>query len=312
LEQRAGPGLADPHSKIRNSSLGEIVTEAVVFPVGIGDVAEANRRVLARAEQFFEENWIQRPLRSLNGVPPLDAAGHAVLRKKLRGVVQFLQEASVGSAVEIYDFDRLRRKLGLLEDAAAPAEAAPADISALGAAELAALPVESLSDPQLEQAFQTAQRLDAQELSTRYAQALIGRPPRPENADRFPWYAFLVQRALAEGRTDEALSLIDAGERADQEHNAGQRYSAYELRRGQIHARRGEAEIAQDVFHRLNQGDPDNMKNWAAAAEAMLTLKQGPHALRFAEEGIAQARKLNDRDSERYLQELAEAAKRVI
>jgi tetratricopeptide (TPR) repeat protein len=311
VEQRAGPGLAEPHSKIRNSSLGEIVTEAVVFPVGIGDVAEANRRVRLRAEQFFEETWVHRPLRSLNGIPPLDAAGHAVLRKKLCGVVQFLQEASVGSAVEIYDFDRLRRKLGLLEEAAATAGTVPADISALGASELAALAVESLSDQQLEQAFQTAQRLDAQELSTRFAQALIGRPPQPDNPDRFPWYAFLVQHALGEGRTDEALGLIGAGEQADQEHNAGRRHSDYELRRGQIHARRGEVEAAQDVFSRLNQRDPENMKNWAAAAEAMLALKQGPHALRFAEEGIAQARKLNDRDSEKYLMELAEAARRV-
>ena len=52
------------------------------------------------------------------------------------------------------------------------------------------------------------------------------------------------------------------------------------------------------------------MKTRAAAAEAMLSLRQGPRALRFAEEGVAQARKQNDRDSEGHLMELAAAAKK--
>jgi hypothetical protein len=42
----------------------------------------------------------------------------------------------------------------------------------------------------------------------------------------------------------------------------------------------------------------------------MLTLKQAERALRFAEDGLAAARQRGDRDSEQYLQELAEAAKR--
>ena len=31
------------------------------------------------------------------------------------------------------------------------------------------------------------------------------RPPSAEKPDRFPWYTYLVQRALAEGRHDAAL-----------------------------------------------------------------------------------------------------------
>ncbi len=52
------------------------------------------------------------------------------------------------------------------------------------------------------------------------------------------------------------------------------------------------------------------MKTRTAAAEAMLTRGQGPRALRFAEEGLAQARKQNDRDSEGHLTELAAAARK--
>ena len=81
------------------------------------------------------------------------------LRKKLRGVVQFLQECAELTKFP-YDFDRLRRKLALLEGGAAAASTqestAGPDISALGTPELAGLAVESLTDAQLDQAFVAA------------------------------------------------------------------------------------------------------------------------------------------------------------
>jgi hypothetical protein len=55
---------------------------------------------------------------------------------------------------------------------------------------------------------------------------------------------------------------------------------------------------------------PTNTKYRGAAAEAMLALKQPAKALRFAEEGLVEARKQNDRDSEGYLMELVGAAKK--
>jgi hypothetical protein len=286
--------------------------EALVFPVGIEDPAERERRIQAAAQQFFEGTWLQRPLRSLNGIPPIDAAGHPVLRRKLRGVVQFLQDCAAGGVLHDYDFDRVRRKLGLTAPGAAPAApgAAPADITALGAAELATLKVEALSDEQLDQAFHTAQRLDAPEIGTHFARALVARAPTAGHTDRYPYFAFLIERALAGGKTDEALDTINEGEKADCEQNEGRRRNDYELRRGKVHARRGEADAAHDVFERLIQRDPSNMKTRAAAAEAMLSLRQGPRALRFAEDGLAQARKQNDRDSEGHLMELVAAAKK--
>jgi hypothetical protein len=42
----------------------------------------------------------------------------------------------------------------------------------------------------------------------------------------------------------------------------------------------------------------------------MLAAKQGPTALRFAEQGLAKAREKNDRDSEHFFLELVAAAKR--
>ena len=93
----------------------------MAFPVGVSDKDEAEKQVREHAEKYFEETWIHKPLRSLSGVPPIDAAGHTVLRKKLRGVIQFLEDCASGGILANYDFNRLRRKLGLL-GAVAPAE----------------------------------------------------------------------------------------------------------------------------------------------------------------------------------------------
>jgi predicted Zn-dependent protease len=119
-----------------------------------------------------------------------------------------------------------------------------------------------------------------------------------------------VQRALAETRLDDALDLVNEGEKADCEQNEGRRRDDYEFRRGQVHAKRGEADQAHDVFQRLIERAPANPRFNGTAAEAMLALKQPAKALRFAEDGLAKARQQNDRDSEGYLMELVAAAKK--
>jgi tetratricopeptide (TPR) repeat protein len=312
IEQRAGAGLRAPQTRVTRPNFSDIITEAVLFPVGVQDQAEAARRVEAFAQQFFEESWINRQLKSLNGTAPVDAAGHAVLRKKLRGVVQFLQDCSRGGALAGYDFDRLRRKLGLLTGGAAPTPTATGpDITAMGAAELAALQAESLSDSQLEQAWLTAKRLDAQEISTHFAKALTARPLSADKTDRYPVFSYLIDRALNEGQSDAALDLVNEGEKADCEQNEGRRRNDYELRRAKLHAKRGEADAAHDVFERLIQRDPSNLAARAAATEAMLSMRQGPRALSFAEKGLVEARKQQNRDAEGHLLELSAAARKL-
>jgi tetratricopeptide (TPR) repeat protein len=310
LEQKAGPGLSEGHSHVGPPSWGDIVSEALTFPIGVKDQAEAEQRVMAYAQQFYEGPWLQRPLKALGGIAPIDAAGHALLRRKLRGVIQFLADCAAGGVLHEYDFDRVRRKLGLTGAAPVAAGAGPADITALGAPELAALKVEALSDEELRQAFQTAQRLDAHEIGAHFARALVARPADGGGADRYPYFSYLIERALASGNTDEALDTINEGEKADCEQNEGRRRNDFELRRAKVHAKRGEADQANDVFERLIQREPTDLKARSAAAEAMLSLRQGKRALRFAEEGLAQARKQNDRDSEGNLMELVTAAKK--
>jgi hypothetical protein len=307
LRRRAGPALGEPHVHQVPPQFLEIFDSALVAPVGVTDREEAQRRIAEGMERYFEDKWPHQPLRALGGVAPLDAVGHGILGKKLRGVIQFLQDCAAAGNVA-YDFDRLRRKLGLLE---VPAEAAAGpDASAMGAAELAALAPEALPSDQLEQAFQAAFKLDARELAGRFGKALVARPPQPERPDRFPVYSQLVQQALAEGDTDAALNYLNDGEKTDCEHNEGRRRNDFELRRAQVHAKRGEVDAAHDVFERLVDRVPSELQYAGSAAEAMLSAKQGLRALRFAEQGLARARQQNNRDSEQYFLELVSAANR--
>jgi tetratricopeptide (TPR) repeat protein len=313
VRERLALGLADLPERRGPAQFQDVVADALLFPVG-GTEEQVREKVLAHFQRYYEETWIHRPRKALAGNAPVDAAGHPTLRKKLRGVIQFTQECARLGMVAAYDFDRLRRKLGLL-GAPAPASgaagpAAGADIGAMGAAELAALPPERLSAEQLEQAWQAALKLDAQELGARFARVLTAQPPAPGRGDRFPVYNYLTQRALQEGDTGAALGLVDEGERVDCEHNEGRRRDDYELRRGQVHVKRGEADAAHDVFRRLVERSPANLRYRGSAAEAMLSLRQGARALDFAEGGLAAARRQNDRDSEQYLQELAAAARK--
>jgi tetratricopeptide (TPR) repeat protein len=309
LVQKAGPGLAEPQQSQEPANFTDILASALTFPIDVADEAERQKRVGEEFERYFEETWIHRPLRSLGSVPPIDAAGHPVLAKKLAGVVQFLEECAAITR-QPYDFDRLRRKLGLLAAQPATAPAAGPDVGGMGSAELAALTPESLSDEHLEQAYQAAMKLDAREVAGRFAKAIVARPVQAARPDRFPWYSYLVQQSLGEGNSDAALDYVNEGLKADCEHNEGRRRNDYELRRGQIHAKRGEADQAQDVFDRLIERVPAELKFRGSAAEAMLSVKQGSRALKFAEGGLAKAREQNNRDSEQYFLELLEAAKR--
>jgi tetratricopeptide (TPR) repeat protein len=318
VRQRLGLALGEAAERPGPIQFHDVITEAMVFPTNLRD-PNAPAKVVEHAQRYYEETWMHQPRRSLTGNTPIDAAGHAVLRKKLRGVVRFIQESAAGTLLAGYDFDRLRHKLGLIEGGpSAPAVGAPAaatgtaDVSGMNAAELAGLKVESISDEQLEQALAAAQKLDAEDLAVSFARGLTARPPRPDKTDRFPLFTFLTQHALKNGQPDAALDYVNEGERVDCEQNEGRRRNDYELRRGQVHVKRGEADTAADVFQRLIERVPDELKYRGSAAEAMLTLKQAERALRFAEDGLAVARQRGDRDSEHYLQELAEAAKRQL
>jgi tetratricopeptide (TPR) repeat protein len=311
LEQRLGPSLSAPRERAGPAHFGDIVSEAIALPAGPMPEEEARQRILDYSQRYFEDVWIHRPLRSLNHVPPIDATGTATLRKKLRGVVDFVQQCASLGGRSGYDFDRLRRKLGLAPSAApSPAGEPVLDMGAMGAAELSSVEVDTLNDEQLEIAYQTAQKLDARELAARFASALVARPPTADKPDRYPWYSFLIQQAQGDGAKERALEFINQGERFDADQNQGRRGSDYQFRRAQVLAKSGDAEQAGTAFDELIQREPGNLRFRGAAVEAMLSLKQGAKAVQLAEQGLATARQQNNRDEEQHFLELTAAAKK--
>jgi tetratricopeptide (TPR) repeat protein len=313
--QRLGPAVGEPQRSIGPINFGDVCAEALLFPTAPTTELDAEAKMRDHAQQFFEDVWIHRPYRGLNGVPPVDAGGSPNLRKRLRGVIEFMKECAAGTSPRLYDFDRLRRKLGLESGAAAPtaavaSSAETADISSMSAAELAGLDSNSLSDGQLDLAFRASVGLDARDLASRFAKTLVARPAGAAHPDRWAHFQHLIQEAQNGGDFESALSLVDEGEKADCEANEGRRRNDYELRRGRLLARGGQSDKAKDVFERLLTRTPDNTQAAGAAAEAMLGAKQPKDALKFAEQGLAQARSQNNRDSEGYFMELVEAAKK--
>jgi tetratricopeptide (TPR) repeat protein len=315
VRQRLSLGLTELQERHSPIQFSEVNSEATLFALTKSE--DFPQRFSEHIQTHYEEIWIHKPRRSLSGNTPIDAAAHPVLRKHLRGVVQFIQECAKINLAGKYDFDRLRRKLGLMEGAAiSPAQPAPrageGDISSMSAAELAAQNPVNLADHQLEQAYRAAIKLDAEELAANFARALISRPIGPESKDRYTWYSYLINLSLKNDAKDAALDYVNEGEKIDCEHNEGRQRNEYELRRAQVHAKRGEVERAADVFQRLIERVPNNFRYRGMAAESMLALRQGARALRFAEEGAVAAAGANDRDSEQYLRELAAAAKKQL
>jgi hypothetical protein len=311
---KAGAGVTDPQFDVGSAQFGDVVAEVMLFPTREGaDPEQVDAKMRERAREFFEETWVRRPLKSLGGATPLDAAGHPTAKKRLPGVVRFMQECLGGAAPRedgearkpLYDFDRLRRKLGLT--AAAPAEGADVDFDTMSASALGGVKPESLSDEQVGQAFRAALRLDAPDLAAGFARNAAG---RASIADRYPFFNHLVRSARDEGKADEVLRLLTDAEQADAATNAGSRQNDYALARGQALARSGDVPAAYSVFKEILGRAPKELRWFAPAAEAMLGKKEGAKALEFAEAGLTEARTQNNRDAEQQFLELTAAAKK--
>jgi tetratricopeptide (TPR) repeat protein len=131
--------VESPQEITRAISLGDVAIEALAQPVQTSDVNAAENKLRDHARNFFENVWIHRPLKSLAGNSPLDAVGSVPLRKRVFGVVKFMEDClkavqphkQIGEElvpIETYDFDALRHKLGLEYVSAEPPKVnVPAD-----------------------------------------------------------------------------------------------------------------------------------------------------------------------------------------
>ena len=145
-------GLSESRQQIMPASFSDIFTEALVFPVNAMSKEAGVAISKENINKYFEETWTRKPLKALGGLTPEDAVQNPLSRKKLRGLIDFLEDCGHQSAGDPYDFNRLREKLGLAHtEAPAPQspatvqDNAPIDIESLSALDLAALKVESLN-----------------------------------------------------------------------------------------------------------------------------------------------------------------------
>jgi tetratricopeptide (TPR) repeat protein len=346
LRDRVNLAVGEPVTGQGPAQFGDIVQDAVAYPVRTASVEEVEQKLRDRAAQYFEGQWANRPLKALAGATPLDAAGSTLLRKRLLGVIKFLsdcldgivprkQEGERAVPIRVYDFDRLRHKLGAEKRPAGPAPhidvpadpvppppaptpvappaaaARPADFAAMSAADLAAVAPESLSPAAAEDAMRAALKLDARELAVRFARAGSGMPADPARPDRYPLFACLIAGALADGDPAAALAHAEAGLAHDSEHNAGKRFAEFGVHRGKLLAKLGRADDAAAAFDAVLEAHPAEGKFYVTATEAMLSAKQGAKAAAFAQRGLEAARRTNNRDLDGACRELAEAAKRM-
>lgn len=338
IRDRVNMAVGEPVEGVGPAQLGEITQAAFAYPVQIGDVAQAQQKMQDYAANYFENTWAHKPLRALGGATPIDAAGSKLLRKRLLGVIQFLADCTQASMprmakggqvvqFELYDFNRLRHKLGVEKQAAgetppellAAAKAAtsgtpaPAkkDFGAMSAADLGALKADELSAVELEDAMKAALKLDARELAVSFAKTAVTKPADPAKPDRYPLYLAIITAAISEGNPKDALAATEAGLAYDAEHNAGKRANEFGLRAAQLQAKSGNPDGAAAAFDKLIERNPDEGRYYIAAVETMLSAKQGAKALAFAERGLETASRTGNRDLEGACRELSEVAKKM-
>jgi tetratricopeptide (TPR) repeat protein len=324
IRDRVNLAVGEPVAGTGPANFGDVAIEAIAYPVRAAEVESVQAKLQDHARHFFEDVWPHRPLKALGGAAPIDAAGSKLLRKKLLGVVRFLDDCVTGAAprrqvgdrieaITIYDFAQLRHKLGVeVTTGATPADGAAEkrDFAAMSAADLAGLSLDRLSVPDLADAMRAALKLDARELAVAFAKAGAARPFDPALPDRYPFYFALITGANAAGDPATALKYAKEGAAYDAEHNEGKRATEFAVRSGELLAKTGDVDGAVKTFEALIDRNPDEPKAYVTATEAMLRAKAGAKALAFAEKGIAKAKTLGNRDLEGACQELAEAARK--
>ena len=295
---------------------GDVVTEALLFPTGQTTAAEMEVKIRDQARNFFEEIWIHRPLKSLLNTTPQQAVGSPMLRKKLLGVLKFLescfdgvrpriQEGDKVIHMSVYDFDRLRSKLGITSTGSSTVPTL--DFATMSADNLAELDRTSLSSDQLGEGFRAALKLNAQDTASQFARQAIS----VENSgDLYIYYQHLLTQTQNSGDLARTLALLEEAKAADTKTNEGKRRDDYALKRAQLLAKANRPDEAATEFQALIDRTPSELRYIVTATETMISARQGARAQKFAEMGLVVARSKNQRDLEGYFQELLAAAKK--
>lgn len=311
IRQTLGQGISEPHYELGATAIGDILADMMVFPLQEETPQEEiTKKREEAARTYFEDTWLPKSLKSLNGGSPLDAANHPTLKKRLPGLVQYLEESFYGGSkpteeqlkTTVYDLNRLRKKLGLVVTEV-PGQL---DFDMMDTARLATLDVSILTTDQLVSGFQAALKLDAPDVATKYAKARIA----INEGDRYPFYQHLISQARQEGNHTAVMELLTAAVEADRATNDHKRALQYRILTGQALARAGKIDEAYTLFKQAVAETPTELSLYGPAAETMLGKNLGAKAMEFITSGLELARSKSDRNAEQQFLELTEAAKK--
>ncbi|MFO0945829.1 MAG: hypothetical protein U1D30_07785 [Planctomycetota bacterium] len=279
----------------------------LIFPGSNVTEEKQAELVLQSVQRYFESEWIQRPLRSLSGLTPIDAAQSKAFRAKLEGVIRF-RERNFARFEIPYKFDRLRNKLGL-ETHTPPEEIESADVTAYSASQLAALVPKDLSDEVLQSAFQAASAMDAMATAIGFATEMFSRDSLASTRDLFPVFRRVIQYRLDHDDTKAAAELLEQAADYDRKHQSEKNWSEIQSLSAKALLSRGEVDAACERYREIFSREREKPELVAAAVERLLSAGKYAVAREFAELGLKQAEQRRNRDLQEQFREYLDALK---
>lgn len=272
-----------------------------------GLTPEHSERLLReRMRSYFEDRWAQRPLHALRGNTPMDAAGHPILRRKVAGCILLLEQLLQAMQIKLpYTMDELRHKLGLTQSVSTemPAGAGRA-ITSMNAAELAAMNTDTMNDEDLRSAFTAAKRIDANELASKFAQALVARAASSSGQDCYIYDQHIIFQLLGEDRIERAYATTLKAMERDTKLNGGKRSIDYrKLRLKVLLAGKRITEAKVDLDKLLAEKGED-LDLFVFAVEELLRFGHKELAGKYAGMGKLVAAKKSDRDRFTFFEEM--------
>jgi tetratricopeptide (TPR) repeat protein len=304
LEELWGNTVEYQRSFTKPASFHHLLEQVFHFRLPEGLATEhATRLSTEMFRSFFEDQWAHRPASSLQGNTPIDASAHPVLRRKVLGQILLWEDILALPKVPItYSMNDLRRKLGLFDTAPASSPApATTNVTLMSAAELSALDPPNMKNEDLQQAFTAAKRLDANELATKFAQALV---QRTEQQDFFTYDQHIIFQLLGEDRLERAYATTLKAMDRDAKQNAGKRSIDYrKLRLKVLLAGKRLAEAKIDI-EKLLAEKVEDLNLFVYVVEELLKFGHKDLAAKYAKQGRQVAKKKNDADSAGFFEEI--------
>lgn len=292
--------------------LGSIDNEPGTYlPSDLKDAATVEKFLNERTRIYFEEVWINRPLKSLSGLSPINANQRPLDRKKLEGVIRFRERLFLIRPGD-YDFGRLRNKLGLESKRRADDDPKIRDISALSVQELVKLVPSELTDDELLLAYRAANSLDAPRTALQFGEEIVGRDSLAGKIDGSAVYRRIVNDKLEHNYKSGLAELIEKAIAYDKRHYGGDNLAELRVLQARARLLEGNTEAACDLFKELADKDPSNLGLLAGVVEKLLSAGIYKKAHEFAQLGYDRALASRQKDfQEQFRDYLSASARRL-